>query len=75
MKFDKVCYTVFMKIIWRMRAMEAMQTAQAANRQNSMQTVDDAMNILFARLDEAIDDMEHGRTQSIEEAWKEIDKI
>ncbi|MCM1092255.1 MAG: hypothetical protein NC413_15600 [Muribaculum sp.] len=55
--------------------METMQTAQAVNRQNNMQTVDDAMNILFSRLDEAIDDMEHGRTQSIEEAWEEIDKI
>ncbi len=55
--------------------MEAIQTAQAANRQNNMQTVDDAMNILFSRLDEAIDDMEQGRTQTIEEAWKEIDRI
>lgn len=55
--------------------MEAMQTAQAVNGQNNMQTVDDAMNILFSRLDEAIDDIEHGRTQSIEAAWEEIDKI
>lgn len=34
-----------------------------------------AMNILFSKLDEAIDDMENGRVLSIEEAWKEIDTI
>ena len=32
-------------------------------------------NILLTKLDEAIDDMEHGRVQSIEEAWEEIDSI
>lgn len=58
-----------------MRLMEAMQTVQTANRQSNMQTVDDAMNVLFSRLDEAIDDMEQGRTQGIEEAWEEIDRI
>ena len=34
-----------------------------------------AMKALFSKLDEAIDDMEHGRVQTIEEAWKEIDAI
>lgn len=38
-------------------------------------TINDAMDILFSKLDEAIDDMENGRVQSIEEAWKEIDEI
>ena len=38
-------------------------------------TINDAMNILFSKLDEAIDDMENGRVQTIEEAWKEIDAI
>lgn len=37
--------------------------------------VKDAMNILFNKLDEAIDDMENGRTLSSEEMWKEIDEI
>ena len=40
-----------------------------------MQTVDDAMNILFPGLDEAINDMEHGRTQSMEDVLEEFDKI
>lgn len=33
------------------------------------------MDILLAKLDEAIDDMEEGRVQPIDEAWKEIDAI
>ena len=38
-------------------------------------TINDAMNVLFNKLDEAIDDMENGRVQTIEEAWEEIDSI
>ena len=38
-------------------------------------TINDAMNVLFDKLDEAIDDMEQGRVQTIEEAWAEIDDI
>ncbi|MDE7267304.1 MAG: hypothetical protein K2N89_07565 [Lachnospiraceae bacterium] len=38
-------------------------------------TIDNAMDVLFQKLDEAIDDMENGRVQTIEEAWKEIDNI
>lgn len=34
-----------------------------------------AMDILFQKLDEAIDDMEQGRVQTIDEAWEEIDAI
>ena len=33
------------------------------------------MDVLFGKLDEAIDDMENGRVQTIEEAWEEIDSI
>ena len=58
-----------------MKLMETMQAVHAVNRQGNMQTVDDAMNILFSRLDEVIDEMEQGRTQTIEEAWEEIDRI
>lgn len=38
-------------------------------------TINDAMNVLFDKLDEAIDDMEQGRVQIIEEAWAEIGEI
>ena len=35
----------------------------------------DVMKDLLGRLDEAIDDVEQGRVQTIEEAWAEIDAI
>ena len=44
-------------------------------KQDKTYTIDNAMNILFSKLDESIDDMENGRVQSIEEAWEEIDEI
>lgn len=49
--------------------------AIAIRKQDNTYTIDNAMNILFSKLDEAIDDMENGRVQSIEDAWKEIDEI
>lgn len=33
------------------------------------------MNILYAKLDEAIDDLENGRVISEEEMWAELDAI
>lgn len=47
----------------------------AIRTKDDMYTIDDAMNNLFSKLDEAIEDMENGRVQTIEEAWKEIDEI
>ena len=38
-------------------------------------TLDDAMDILLTKLDDAINDIETGRVQTLEEAWKEIDEI
>lgn len=35
----------------------------------------ESMKILFRKLDEAIDDLEQGRVQTLDEAWKEIDSI
>ncbi|MEF9946149.1 MAG: hypothetical protein RR869_07420 [Lachnospiraceae bacterium] len=36
---------------------------------------EEAMTILFQKLNEAIDDMEQGRIQTLDEAWEEIDQI
>lgn len=52
-----------------------MSTAIAAKPPENTYTVDDAMDVLFGKLSEAIDDMENGRIQTVEEAWKEIDSI
>lgn len=35
----------------------------------------DAMDTLLSKLDEAIEDMENGRVQTLEEAWAEIDAV
>ena len=37
--------------------------------------INDAMNVLFSKLDESIDDMEAGRVISEEELWVEIDAV
>lgn len=52
-----------------------MALAQAIKSRETTYTLDDAMDILLGKLDAAIDDMEHGRVQTIDEAWKEIDAI
>lgn len=52
-----------------------MAVRHAVGVEDASYTINDAMNELFSKLDEAIDDMEAGRVQTIEEAWKEIDEI
>ena len=45
-----------------------MALAQATKSHEPTYTINDAM-------DEAIDDMENGRVQTVEEAWAEIDAV
>lgn len=52
-----------------------MATAIVKKTAETSYTIEDAMEVLFGKLGEAIDDMENGRVQTIEEAWKEIDSI
>lgn len=52
-----------------------METTNIMDRQNASLTMDDAVNVLFSKLDEAIDDMENGRVLTEEELWAEIDLI
>lgn len=47
----------------------------AENQKSTLYDVKADMNVLFSKLDEAIDDIENGRTLSSEEMWKEIDEI
>lgn len=53
----------------------SMQEVNKDENKKKFDSVDNAMNILFSKLDEAIDDMENGRVLSAEEVWKEIDEI
>lgn len=52
-----------------------MALAQATKSHEPTNTINDAMDVLLSRLDEAIDDMESDRVQIVEEAWAEIDAI
>lgn len=49
--------------------------AQKTINQDNSYKENELMAVLFDILDEAIDDMEQGRVQTIDEAWEEIDAI
>ena len=48
---------------------------EAIQGTNPAYALEDAKNVLFSKLDEAIDDMENGRVISEEEMWAELDAI
>ena len=52
-----------------------MALTQATKTHEAAYTIDDSMDILLGKLDEAINDMEQGRVQTIDEAWEEIDTL
>ncbi|MBD5393599.1 MAG: hypothetical protein HDR71_04880 [Lachnospiraceae bacterium] len=52
-----------------------MEAMNMTGKNDSSYAINNAMNVLFTKLDEAIDDMENGRVLTIEEAWKEIDAV
>lgn len=53
----------------------SMALAEATKIAEPTYSLNDAMDVLLGKLDEAIDDMESGRVQTIDEAWEEIDRI
>lgn len=55
--------------------MISMALMEATKTTETSYTIDDAMDVLLGKLDEAIDDMENGRVQTIDEAWEEIDRV
>lgn len=52
-----------------------MSLAEVEKTHEVTYTINDAMDVLLLKLDEAIDDMEAGNVMTIEEAWEEIDAI
>ena len=52
-----------------------MALIQAVKTHDTTYTLGDAMDVLLTKLDDAIDDMEKGRVQPIDEAWEEIDAV
>lgn len=53
----------------------SMALAEATKTAEPTYSLNDAMDVLLGKLDEAIDDMESGMVQTIDEAWEEIDRI
>lgn len=47
--------------------------AIAIRKQDELYSIENAMNVLCDKLDEAIDDIENGRVISEEEMWVELD--
>jgi len=43
--------------------------------QNLSGTLEDAVAVIFSKLDDVIDDMENGRVITEEELWAEIDAV
>lgn len=52
-----------------------MATTQAIRKPKQAHTLEDAMNVLFTKLDEGIDDIENGRTISADELFAELDEM
>lgn len=52
-----------------------MALAEAIKTKENSYTVENAMNALLSKLDEAIDDVEHGRVLDENDLWAEIDAI
>ncbi len=52
-----------------------MALAEAVKTSENSYTVESAMNVLLSKLDEALDDVEHGRVLDEDELWAEIDAI
>ena len=52
-----------------------MEAVRSMSNRDASNTLDDAMQILLSKLDEAIDDVENGRVISEEEMWEELDAI
>lgn len=52
-----------------------METVKARRSDENQYSIDQAMNVIFSKLDDAIDDLESGRVLTEKEVWKELDAI
>lgn len=71
--YTKKCYDI--NIIYCDGKEETMSVRQLENVHERVENKKRLVNGLLTKLDEAIDDMELGKVQSIEEAWEEIDAV
>lgn len=52
-----------------------MDAVKVINKQENTYTINDAMQVIFSKLDVALDDFENGRVISEDEMWAELDAI
>lgn len=52
-----------------------MDAVKIVNKQENTYTIDDAMQVIFSKLDVALDDFKNGRVISEDEMWAELDAI
>lgn len=52
-----------------------MALAEAVKTNENSYTVENAMDALLSKLDEALDDVEHGRALDEDKLWTEIDAV
>ena len=52
-----------------------MDAVKVMNKQENTYTISDAMQVIFSKLDVALDDFENGRVISEDEMWAELDAI
>lgn len=49
-----------------------METVKARRSNENQYSIEQAMNVIFSKPDDAIDDLESGRVLTEEEVWKEF---
>ena len=52
-----------------------MDAVKVMNKQENTYTINDAMQVIFSKLDVALDDFENGRVISEDEMWAELNAI
>lgn len=73
--FFSICCVILELNKYLLKGRMFMASIEAIKLKETSNDINVAMEILFSKLDEAIDDMENGRVLTEEEIWAEIDAI
>lgn len=74
-----MCYTIGVNHInskrGTLRKGDNMDIVPTIKSKGKAYVIDDAIQVLFSKLDEGLDDFENGRVISEEEMWEELDAV
>ena len=73
-KNEKILCYLYIKKYFGITVFFVVKAVQTVRKSDERYTLDDAVNVLFSKLDSAIDDMENGRVISAEDMWKELER-